>query len=123
MRWAAPVTAVSWNRANPDVVLSGSKDGSVKLWSLASGKAATTVDPPFMPTAVVWHPADAARLAVGLEDGSVCEYDARRPDAPTAVKTKHAAAVFALAYHSESGRLASGSDDTTVRVCDAEGAV
>jgi WD40 repeat protein len=97
---------------------SGSSDGSVRLWDVASGALLVTLEGPGGAVISVAFSPDGARLAAGSVYTSVCLWDAASGAALAALEG-HAGGVRAVAFSPDGARLASGSKDSTVRLWDA----
>ena len=52
-------------------IVTGSRDGTVKLWSIASGRELRTLDDDHTPVRSLALSADGALLAVGKTDGDI----------------------------------------------------
>ncbi len=106
---------------SPDsrTVLTGSEDGTARLWDAASGKphgAALVHTRPVI--AVAFRPGSAAEVATGCEDGKARFWNLvtgkRR-----GVLLKHADRVTALVFHRDGGVLLTGCWDGTAQRWDA----
>jgi WD40 repeat protein len=119
---AKPITGVAFDPSGKTIA-SSSLDGSVRFWNVSSlapmAKAATAAaDVMALGAGAIyaleWSP-DGAWLAAGCQDGTIRLTGAARTE--HRILTGHAAAVTCLAF-SESGQLASGSQDNTIRFWD-----
>ena len=111
------VTAVA---ASATQVASASRDGSVRLWSVADGRlVAKLALPAGRPLAVVLDEAQS-RLVVASDDGVVRDFGLQSHEVVRSF-VSHAQQVPALALSSDGTLLLSGSADRTVRVFDADG--
>jgi WD40 repeat protein len=100
---------------------SASWDGTTRIWDASNGTVLASLDvhdniqaaEDSMVYAVAWSP-DGSHIAAGDDDGTVRLWDVSNVHA-LAVLTGHAESVHAVAW-ARDGRLASGSEDRTVRV-------
>lgn len=132
----AAVTGVDWHPFDRDVVLTGSRDGSARLWNL-NGKtqfhnlvcdkvyrAKNAKGQRVGVTAVAFHPG-GRELALGTACGSLQIWNATRVGARPERVTFHAHGegrpVNSLAFNFDGSHIASRSaDDDTVKVWDAK---
>mmetsp|Transcript_7781 Transcript_7781/g.19301 ORF Transcript_7781/g.19301 Transcript_7781/m.19301 type:complete len:537 (+) Transcript_7781:573-2183(+) len=77
------VMGLSWNTVHPQVLASGSADGTVKLWDVTQSKgdyirpSATLAHHTDKVQSLAWHPSEGTLLATGGYDRRVCLVDAR----------------------------------------------
>ena len=105
---------------SPDGALlaSGSSDGSIVLWDVASGaEVRVLAGHSTAPSLLAFSP-DGKTVAAGGADGAVRLWDvaAGQPEKP---RGGHQGAVRAVAFSPDGQLLASAGEDRTVRVCDA----
>jgi eukaryotic-like serine/threonine-protein kinase len=95
---------------------SGGKDGTVKIWEYAAGQVILTVPVPDEVSCVAFSP-DGTCFASGDvgEDPVIRIWDARTGQQRAACRG-HAHKVASLTFSPDGRRLASGSDDKTVRL-------
>jgi hypothetical protein len=98
---------------------SGSSDGAVRIWDVATGQARTTLKMKRgrSVTAVAVAP-DGTWLASGSSDGTVRIWDTATGQARATLKG-HGGRVRSVAVAPDGTWLATGSDDNTVRIWDA----
>jgi WD40 repeat protein len=109
-RHAAAVEAVAWTTGGQ--VLSGSLDGTARLWDPVSGKCLATMPAGIGTVSVAGSP-DGRRLAVGGKDGVIYEYDTAGKELRQL--KGHRGYVRAVVYLPD-GRLASSADDGSIRL-------
>lgn len=118
------ITADSVATASRGLVLTGSGDKTVKIWSLTDYSCLRTLEghtnsvlkvlflpPPLTPNTPTKNP--RALLASAGGDGLVKLWDAQTGD-PAATLDNHTDRVWALAVHPDTNTLVSGSADSTV---------
>ncbi len=100
-------------------LVSGSEDRTVRIWNVGERAA---VGAPIATSSTVYavafstgNPTAGAQVAAGLEDGSICRFEAA-DGTPLEPLSGHRGAVFGLAFDADGARLASASFDKTVRV-------
>jgi WD40 repeat protein len=110
---SSAVTSVAWS---PDGRLaSGSDDGTIIVWDLATGSPALTLEGHAGTINGLAWSADG-RLASGSYDGTIMIWDLAT-GTPAQTLEGHSGTVYSVAW-SPDGRLASGSSDDTVTVWD-----
>ena len=109
---------------NGELLASGSRDGTVKLWKVSDAKLLSTLDERMSwPMAIRFSP-DGRILAAAYEDGAIHLWDSvthkltRRIYGHMDPKTGLAFLARDLSFSPDSNTLASASDDETVRVWD-----
>jgi WD40 repeat protein/serine/threonine protein kinase/Flp pilus assembly protein TadD len=109
--------------ANKSLIASGGEDGSVRLWSMDSGEpvAEYAADIGSIRTLAVSE--NDRWLAAAGKSGQIAIWDLRTSPANPVVRTfeGHRNEVSALVFQPLGSRLASASDDGTVRLWDPEG--
>ncbi len=120
-RLLAPIFWDNRSCFNPvgTLLASGSFDGPVRIWNVATGGLAAQLDGHDKESKdVAFHP-DGNLLASAGQDGSVRLWDVA-DHAPVAVLRGHTERVHRVAFSSDGKLLASGSHDGTVRLWDVQ---
>lgn len=107
-RHQAPVETVTWTSDNR--IISGSLDGTARIWEPESGKCLTVL-PAGLGASCVAGSFDGSRVAVGSKDSLIREYT--MDGKPLRELKGHCGYIRALAYLPD-GRLASCADDGTI---------
>jgi len=110
------VLAVSF-RPDGTQLASGSSDGTVRVWDVASGAEVAVLEPSFEVVSVAYRP-DGARLAAASRDDKVYIWDAETGAELLAITLPDLA--NAIAYSPDGARIASAHVDGMVRVWDAD---
>ena len=113
---ASEVFSVSFS---PDgaTLASGSWDGTVKLWDVATGEIIATLEGHTDVVRSVSFSPDGATLASGAGDGTVKLWDVMTGE-PIATLEGHTAGVHSVSFSPDGATLASGSWDGTVKLWD-----
>ena len=108
------VTAVAWS---PDGhhILTGSEDGTVRIWDAATGDNTLTLTHKASVTAVAWSP-DARHILTVSRDRTVRIWDATTGD--NTLTLTHTDPVTAVAWSPDARHILTGSDDGTARIWD-----
>jgi WD40 repeat protein len=114
---AGEVTSVAYRRDGSRLV-SGSRDGTVKVWDAKTGEELLTLrGHAGRVTAVAYNP-DGSRIASAGADGTVKVWDAK--SAEVLLTLEGTKPMSCVSYGPDGSRLASGTEDGTVRVWDAK---
>ena len=104
---------------DPSLLVTGSDDCLVKLWSTKSPASIGHIDVKANVCAVKWHPTSPNKIAVGSADHSVYLYDLRRQDQSLKVFSGHRKAVSYVRW-TNTNEIVSASTDSTLRLWDTE---
>jgi WD40 repeat protein len=117
------VTSVTFSHCGKWVV-SGSKDGTVRLWAAANGKA---IEPTLAdhegPVRCVALSPDDKHIASGSEDRTILLWEANWAESSfkrTGILRGHAGTIHSVAFSSDGKMIVSGSLDATIRLWDLE---
>ncbi|XP_046677727.1 GATOR complex protein WDR24 isoform X2 [Homalodisca vitripennis] len=113
------VNKVSFHPAEPHWLISGSQDGTMKIFDLRVKEATRT----FLSNTesvrdVQFSPHSHHMFASVAENGTVQQWDLRRADKCYQQFTAHSGPVFACDWHPENPWLATASRDKTIKVWD-----
>jgi WD40 repeat protein len=110
------VNSIAFDPTDPNLVLSGGKDGIVRLWDVRAPSQPTELTQPGPPVQSVGFSRDGSRFVAGASDGAIQVWDtqSRQPIRP--IRVEYPVSSVAL---SPNGRLVvagSGGDDSSVQV-------
>ncbi|KAK3726032.1 SEA (Seh1-associated) complex subunit [Vermiconidia calcicola] len=114
---ARQVHKVTFNPFRGNLLLSGSQDGTVRLWDLSkskhkySGQADGIRD-------VKWSPTDGVDFAFGTDSGYVQQWDMRNLKTAKVKIPAHTTTCNTIDWHPDGKHIVSASSDKTVRVWD-----
>jgi WD40 repeat protein len=113
--------AVSSVAYSPDgrFIVSGSADGSVKIWDLEAGRELWTMPEHEAAVKSVAYSPDGRRVVSGAADYSIRLWDAETGEGIRNI-TGHSNVVNSVAYSPDGRFVVSGSTDRTVKIWDAE---
>jgi WD40 repeat protein len=118
------VNRVGWHLTDPHLVLSGSQDGTIKLWDIRQKEGCVkTILPGTGPVRdVQWSPLSPWSFAAGFDSGHLQIWDARSVSEPQSQLLGHPGhPVLTIDWHPEKRELlASGSRDKAIKVWDVE---
>ena len=104
------------------IILTGATDGTVRWWSVATGKIAHTLDIDDKATvSAVAISSDAKFAAIGLSDGRVCIWDLKKRSEIKRWKAHAKGGVTAVSYSPDGKKLVSCSDDGSASVWHSSG--
>lgn len=118
------VNKVCFHSTDPHLLLSGSQDGTIKLFDLRRAEAqATFLSQSESVRDVQFAPFREHCFSAVQENGNVQIWDARRPDHCEKQFTAHSGPVFVNDWHLEQSRLlATAGRDKTIKIWDVFGA-
>ncbi|KAK1935121.1 GATOR complex protein WDR24 [Phytophthora citrophthora] len=112
------VNRICWHTSDWNVLISGSQDGTVKLWDKRGGKVVSTYQPKSESVRDVraspFHP---NKFAAAFENGIVQVWDMRKNSQPELKFTAHKGLVLSIDWHpTDANVLASGGRDRYVKI-------
>lgn len=125
------VHKVTFNPHRGSLLLSGSQDGTVRLWDVRDVREAQAAHS--LPSKrkfsgqsdgvrdVKWSPTDGVDFAFGTDSGWIQRWDIRNLQQPKIKIPAHSLAINAIDWHADGKHIASGSLDKTVKVWDVSG--
>ncbi|KAL3155957.1 hypothetical protein ABBQ32_012949 [Trebouxia sp. C0010 RCD-2024] len=120
---AKRVWSVDFSHTDPTRFLSGSDDGTVRLWSIADESAVACIDSKANVCSVQFSPTDSNLMAFGSANYRVYLYDLRQISSPLAVIGGHSKAVSYVRWVG-SNQVISASTDNHLKLWDvAEAAI
>ncbi|KAF3621537.1 E3 ubiquitin-protein ligase COP1 [Capsicum annuum] len=111
--------SVDFCRTEPSMLVSGSDDCKVKVWSTRQEASVLTIDMKANICSVKCNPGSSAHVAVGSADHHVHYYDLRNISQPLYIFSGHRKAVSYVKFLSNN-ELASASTDSTLRLWDVK---
>jgi len=94
---------------------SGSGDGTVRVWNVATGQAEQTLEGHSSSVSSVAFSPDDSKVASGSDDGTVRVWNVAMGQAEQALKG-HSSSVSNVTFSPDGSKVTSRSDDGTVRV-------
>ncbi|KAL4138401.1 hypothetical protein PRIC2_001907 [Phytophthora ramorum] len=112
------VNRICWHTSDWNVLISGSQDGTVKLWDKRGGKVVSTYQPKSESVRDVraspFHP---NKFAAAFENGIVQVWDMRKNSQPEIKFTAHKGLVLSIDWHpTDANVIASGGRDRYVKI-------
>ncbi|KAL7686822.1 putative WD40/YVTN repeat-like-containing domain superfamily, coatomer alpha subunit [Plasmopara halstedii] len=112
------VNRICWHTSDWNILISGSQDGTVKLWDKRGGKVMLTYQPKSESVRDVraspFHP---NKFAAAFENGIVQVWDMRKNAQPELKFTAHKGLVLSIDWHpTDANVLASGGRDRYVKI-------
>jgi len=111
------VWAIDCSPLDPNLLVSGSDDGCVKLWNINCESSVATIHARMNVCTVAFSPVNANLLAFGTADCRTCVYDMRRTQHPIASVTGGRAVSY-VRFMDRS--LVSATIDSTIRLFDVD---
>nr|POE62959.1 putative wd repeat-containing protein c4f8.11 [Quercus suber] len=120
------VHKVTFNPHRGNLLLSGSQDGTVRLWDIRSARnQVNTLQSKRTYSGqsdgvrdVKWSPTEGVDFALATDSGVIQRWDLRNLRAPKVRISAHSLACSAIDWHPDGKHIASASSDMTVRVWD-----
>uniref|UniRef100_A0ACD5W2U5 Uncharacterized protein n=1 Tax=Avena sativa TaxID=4498 RepID=A0ACD5W2U5_AVESA len=111
------VWSVDFSLADPTKLVSGSDDGSVKLWSMNQAGSIGTIRTRANVCSVQFQPDSARSIAIGSADHKIYCYDLRNVRAPYCTLVGHTKTVSYVKYL-DASTIVSGSTDNSLKLWD-----
>ncbi|XP_064935507.1 E3 ubiquitin-protein ligase COP1-like isoform X3 [Musa acuminata AAA Group] len=112
--------SVDFSRTEPMMLVSGSDDCKVKVWSTKQEASVINIDMKANICCVKYNPGSSVHVAVGSADHKIHYFDLRNTSSPLCVFKGHWKAVSYVKFLS-TNELASASTDSTLRLWDVNG--
>lgn len=111
--------SVDFSRTDPSMLVSGSDDCKVKVWSTKQEASVINIDTKANICCVKYNPGSSYHVAVGSADHNIHYYDLRNTTHPVHIFSGHKKAVSYVKFLSNH-ELASASTDSTLRLWDVK---
>lgn len=112
------VWSVDFSTMDPQRFLSGSDDGTVRLWSLNEQSAVAVMDAKANVCSVQFSPTDANLMAFGAANYRTYLYDLRHVQSPLATVQGHSRAISYVRFLGCGRRLLTASTDNALKLWD-----
>ncbi|KAK3173759.1 hypothetical protein OEA41_007091 [Lepraria neglecta] len=126
---ARQVHRLGFNPHQGAYMLSGSQDGTVRMWdlrALAGDRSVMTCQSHKKYTGnsesirdLKWSPTDGTEFAVGTDNGTVQCWDTQKPNAPRLKIAAHEKSCHSVDWHPDGKYIVSGGGDKNIRVWDS----
>lgn len=113
------IWSVDFCHVDPKLLMSGSDDGMVKIWSTSQPNPVSGIDVKANVCCAKYNPGSSYEIAVGAADHTVLTYDLRKSDRPVHTFRGHRKAVSYVRYLNGT-ELVSASTDSTLRLWDTK---
>ena len=108
------VRCVVFKPNNPNIVVSGSDDKTIKTWDITSGSCLSTLKVDYAVHCLTYAP-NGDVLAVGDRGGNINFFNSQGEKLQSPV-SGHSDLVGSISWSPDGTKVASGSDDATVRI-------
>jgi WD40 repeat protein len=112
------VRCVAFKPDNPNILVSGSSDKTIKTWDITSGSCLSTLRGHRAQVTSVCFSPDGAKIVSGSLDKTVLIWDTASGEQLCSL-SGHSSWVLSVAWSPDGTKLASGSRDETVRIWEA----
>ncbi|KAK9459038.1 WD40-repeat-containing domain protein [Lipomyces oligophaga] len=115
------VNSLSYNYHNPNILISGGQDGTIRYWDLRTLENVSTVRGPDATRRVQFSPLNGSQFCAIFDTGTLCRWDSRNLAHPDIRITAHTGSGFCVDYHPTIDAVATGGRDHAIRVWDFRG--
>lgn len=113
------VWSLQFSTLDPLRFVSGSDDGTMRLWNVHQEESVGIMRTPVNVCSVQFSPTNANIVAAGCANHKIYLFDLRRMDAPSAVITGPQKAVSYVRFTSDGNSIVAASTDSVIRSYDA----